>query len=67
MMKFIEYNNQLVLLENVVNVKMEIYEHFGRIQVLYDTGFSAEIISEEPQDIKKLFEEVKKIMENKEE
>lgn len=64
MMKFIEYNNQLILLENVVKVKMEIYEHFGRIQVIYDTGFSAEVISEEPQDIKKLFKEIKKIIEN---
>ena len=64
MIKFIEYNNQLVSLENAVNVKMEIYEYFGRIQVIYDTGFSAEIISEKPQDIKRLFKSIKKIMEN---
>lgn len=67
MMKFVEYNGQLVILENAVKVSLEIYEHYGRIQVIYDTGFSAEVISAEPQDIKELFEEIKKIMECKEE
>lgn len=64
MIKFVEYNGQLVVLDNAVKVSIEIYEHYGRMQVIYDTGFSAEVISAEPQDIKKLFEEVKKIMEN---
>lgn len=67
MMKFVEYNGQLVILDNAVKVSIEIYEHYGRMQVIYDTGFSAEVVSAEPQDIKDLFEEVKKIMEDKEE
>lgn len=67
MMKFVEYNGQLVILDNAVKATLEIYEHYGRIQVIYDTGFSAEVISAEPQDIKELFEEIKKIMECKEE
>ena len=67
MMKFVEYNGQLVILDNAVKVSIEIYEHYGRMRVIYDTGFSAEVVSAEPQDIKDLFEEVKKIMEDKEE
>ena len=67
MVKFVEYNGQLVILDNAVKVSIEIYEHHGRMQVVYDTGFSAEVISANPQDIKDLFEEVKKIMEDKEE
>jgi hypothetical protein len=63
-MKFVEYNGQLVILDNAVKVSMEVYEYYGRIQVIYDTGFSAEVVSANPQDIKDLFEEIKKIMEN---
>ena len=52
---------------SIVKISLEIYEYYGRIQVIYDTGFSTEVVSAETQDIKDLFEEMKKIMEDKEE